>query len=526
MNTIINHFFKFKLILLLSLMLVKSVVSFTQEVVDSINTVTINGDNVNKANDMFIDKEENIYITGSFAGSITIDGATFQANGDSDAFIVKFDERGKMLWFNQAGSGFFEKDVISERGQSVQVDEEGNVYVCGVFMGEAKFCNTTVKTKGGADIFLVKYNASGKLSWVQTLGNEGYDACNNLIIENKRLLLSGITNSSHLSPKERTINAFLASFDFDGNRQWYQEDITRGMISKTQHFVDNGLIYWFTQKVEMNQDSVHNFKNLLKIEIRDIDGQLMSAKKLTLENFLAHGIQRKNEDSFIVTEPLSKKTAYISDLILKSNASSVYPLVFADSQKISGNTSQSLSCLPKDKDNVYSIDSSRIILVDENNELIYMQSCGNISIQQNVSRINFVKQINVTSLLSYVLINYIVNQNSIAFGESTSLQQKIMLLKISGKNDNLVAESETNLIEQYKTQIFPNPSQSGLFNILYDESLGKANLSIYDSKNKLVKHIQEISSKSKIDLQQEPAGLYSVVIAFDNFQEIRKIVKL
>ncbi|MDV7398167.1 hypothetical protein RZS08_42585, partial [Arthrospira platensis SPKY1] len=121
------------------------------------------------------------------------------------------------------------------------------------------------KTNGGADIFLAKYNASGKLSWVQTLGNEGYDACNNLIIENKRLLLSGITNSSRLSPKERTINAFLASFDFDGNRQWFHEDITYGMISKTQHFVDNGLIYWFTQKVEMNQDSVRNFKNLLKI---------------------------------------------------------------------------------------------------------------------------------------------------------------------------------------------------------------------------------------------------------------------
>lgn len=186
---------------MLSLVLVKSVVSFAQEVVDSINTVTINGDNVNKANDLFIDKEENIYITGSFAGSITIDGSTFQANGDSDAFIVKFDKRGKMLWFNQVGSGFFEKDVISERGQSVQVDKEGNVYACGVFMGEAKFCNTTVKTNGGADIFLAKYNASGKLSWVQTLGNEGYDACNNLIIENKRLLMSGITNSSRLSPK-------------------------------------------------------------------------------------------------------------------------------------------------------------------------------------------------------------------------------------------------------------------------------------------------------------------------------------
>lgn len=526
MNTIINNFLNIKMVILLSLMLVKSVVSFAQEVVDSINTVTINGDNVNKANDLFIDKEENIYITGSFAGSITIDGATFQANGDSDAFIVKFDKRGKMLWFNQAGSGFFEKDVISERGQSVQVDEEGNVYVCGVFMGEAKFCNTNVKTKGDADIFLVKYNASGKLLWVQNLGNEGYDACNNLIIENKRLLLSGITNSSRLSPNERTINAFLASFDFDGNRQWFHEDITYGMISKTQHFVDNGLIYWFTQKAEMNQDSVRNFKNLLKIETRDIDGQLLSAKNLTLENFLAHGIQRKNEDSFIVTEPLSKKTAYISDLILKSNAGSVYPLVFADSQKISGNISQSLSCLPKDKNNVYSIDSSRTILVDDNNELIYMQSCDNKSIQQNVSRINFVKQINVTSLLSYVLINYIVNQNSIAFSESTSLQQNIMLLKISGKNDTLVAESETNLTERYKTQIFPNPSQSGLFSIHFDESLVKANLSIYDSKNKLVRHIQEISSKSKIDLQQEPAGLYSVVILFDNFQELRKIVKL
>lgn len=102
---------------------------------------------VDNANAMAVDKNENVYLTGSFQGEIEIDSTIYTAHGDSDIFVAKINPAGRIEWFIQAGSHTYQANVISETGKSIQIDKQGNVLVCGIFSGLAQFGDTIVKGK-------------------------------------------------------------------------------------------------------------------------------------------------------------------------------------------------------------------------------------------------------------------------------------------------------------------------------------------------------------------------------------------
>src|SRR5262249_41645240 len=66
----------------------------------------------------------------------------------------------------------------SDLGQAVKGDRNGNVYVTGAFSTTASFPlragdkgnRTSLTSRGGTDIFLAKYDSSGKLKWLTYAG--------------------------------------------------------------------------------------------------------------------------------------------------------------------------------------------------------------------------------------------------------------------------------------------------------------------------------------------------------------------
>ena len=91
------------------------------------------------ANAITLDKWGNIFITGYTLG--TFPGETQTSNGDM--FLAKFDESGTLLWVDQysAGNG-------TDQGMSVASDSTGNIYVS----GQADWSGST------ANILLMKYS--------------------------------------------------------------------------------------------------------------------------------------------------------------------------------------------------------------------------------------------------------------------------------------------------------------------------------------------------------------------------------
>jgi hypothetical protein len=61
-------------------------------------------------------------------------------------------------------------DIGRDVGRAVCTDNQGNVIVAGYFQGDIKLGNVTYYGRGLDDIFLIKYDAEGKLLWAKTAG--------------------------------------------------------------------------------------------------------------------------------------------------------------------------------------------------------------------------------------------------------------------------------------------------------------------------------------------------------------------
>jgi len=87
----------------------------------------IGGENSDRGDDIVVDSEGSIYITGSIWGT-TVFGQgepteTELTSQNTDIFIAKYDNDGQLIWAQQAGG------VNSDGGKSIDLDSDGNVYV-------------------------------------------------------------------------------------------------------------------------------------------------------------------------------------------------------------------------------------------------------------------------------------------------------------------------------------------------------------------------------------------------------------
>lgn len=134
-------------------------------------TITENG--IHSATDV----SENLYLTGSFEGTVDFDPGIgihkLTAVGNKDIFIMKLDPNGNFIWAKSiGGSG-------EEVGNYVTIDKFGDVYVTGSFEGCIDFDpaerNYPLYSSGNSDIFLQKLNPDGNLMWAVNMGGASED---------------------------------------------------------------------------------------------------------------------------------------------------------------------------------------------------------------------------------------------------------------------------------------------------------------------------------------------------------------
>ena len=123
------------------------------------------------------DRNENVYITGKFTGTVDFDpgpGIFYLTDlGSSAMFISKLDSAGSLVWAIKIGS-----DSNFVTGNSIAVDDTGNVVVCGTFNMAVDFDPDTgiflQNTFGLGCPFAIRLTTSGKFEWVVTyIGGTG-----------------------------------------------------------------------------------------------------------------------------------------------------------------------------------------------------------------------------------------------------------------------------------------------------------------------------------------------------------------
>jgi Tfp pilus assembly protein PilZ len=128
-----------------------------------------------------VDNCGNSYVTGSFSGTATFGAFTLVSSGLDDIFVAKLDKNGNFIWVTQAGGS------DADSGVGISVDNCGNSYVTGYFVGTATFGPFTLVSSGLNDIFVAKLDKNGKFIWVTQAGgtddDKGYaisvDNCGN-----------------------------------------------------------------------------------------------------------------------------------------------------------------------------------------------------------------------------------------------------------------------------------------------------------------------------------------------------------
>jgi len=110
------------------------------------------------------DNMDNMYIGGTFQGTLTFSDTSLTSAGYHDIFIAKFDDQGNFLWARQEG------DIYSDIGLDVAADQYGNSAITGYFSGSIIVGDTTLTAQGNEDIFIIKYDPDGNVSWARKAG--------------------------------------------------------------------------------------------------------------------------------------------------------------------------------------------------------------------------------------------------------------------------------------------------------------------------------------------------------------------
>jgi hypothetical protein len=118
-----------------------------------------------------VDKAGNAYVAGMAGGTTVFDvdnGASLTAVNGTEAFLAKYDAVGGVAWARRVGQGVLDTALQNDSaGDSVSVDPNGNAVVVGWFGGTASFgpaaSPTTLKSAGGTDAFVARFDATGKL---------------------------------------------------------------------------------------------------------------------------------------------------------------------------------------------------------------------------------------------------------------------------------------------------------------------------------------------------------------------------
>ena len=180
------------------------------------------GSKQDRGHGIAIDPAENVYVTGAFTSSARFKTTTITNSGKYSTFLAKYNSGGTFQWAKAAGSC-----CDSTQASGVTLDEDGNIYIAGLFADKAKFSSITLQSYGLKDIFIAKYSPTGSVLWAKHAGGSKEDIAYGITYDKifHSIYLTGFVESSGTSggiPYSFSgyKDVIIAAYDFSGNTKW------------------------------------------------------------------------------------------------------------------------------------------------------------------------------------------------------------------------------------------------------------------------------------------------------------------
>jgi len=235
-----------------------------------------------------LDANGNVYVTGEFETTCKFSPTdSITSSGNNDIFLAKYSNDGVLQWVKKiGGSG-------DNRGRAIAVDAAGNSYFSGSFSGTANFSGQNQTSSGGNDIFIAKYNTSGSRVWVRKAGGNKDDRGRDITLDGagNLYLTASYTQSANFSGTNISdatgslYSAALVKYNNSGNLLWVRSiggccDTTRAYGPSVDEFNNVYFTGYFTNQVKFGSITLTGSGNTdAFIAKYDPNGNVLWAKK-------------------------------------------------------------------------------------------------------------------------------------------------------------------------------------------------------------------------------------------------------
>jgi Domain of unknown function (DUF4114)/Beta-propeller repeat len=110
----------------------------------------LGGTGIDEGLGIVADGSGNIYVSGTFSGTVSFGSTTLTSAGSADAFVAQIDSNGNVLSAQNFGG------TSIDLGIGIATDGKGNIYGTGAFSNTGSFGNTSLTSAGSIDGFVVK----------------------------------------------------------------------------------------------------------------------------------------------------------------------------------------------------------------------------------------------------------------------------------------------------------------------------------------------------------------------------------
>ena len=165
------------------------------------------------------DADDRVEAVAADASGVYLAGGTYgrlpgQASGAyQDAFVVKYDANGNVVWTRQFGN------ASDNNATGIAINATG-VYVAGSTDGPLPG-STGV---GLWDAFVRKYDANGNALWTRQFGTAGNDGANGIAVDSTGVYVVGYTDGAFPGTTRRGYDdAYIRKYDVNGNELWTRQ---------------------------------------------------------------------------------------------------------------------------------------------------------------------------------------------------------------------------------------------------------------------------------------------------------------
>lgn len=201
----------------------------------------IGGAGVDKCMGMALDATDNIYLCGTFQGSMTVENFTVQSNGGTDFYVVKLNSSGDILWLKSFGG------ILDDVAYSIGVNVSNNVFLCGTFGGSMQIGDSTLSATSIVQSYIMKLSDIGNPTWAMKPVSSSNNVSNSLtVLPDGNVAVAGYYSLNmslgnfSVSSSSASYDVFLCSINDDGVVNWLTkaggayDDVSTALTNDTQ----------------------------------------------------------------------------------------------------------------------------------------------------------------------------------------------------------------------------------------------------------------------------------------------------